>query len=115
MASRAGRCVAYADAAPQFQVGAGDRFAIDRDAAGRRGIEPGEEPEQRCLAGAVVSEHRQPLARLQVELVDREHIAPATAVADGAQAYDCAHAAARCWTDVSTALIVKASASRIAA
>jgi hypothetical protein len=103
------------DAAPELQVRAGDRLAVDRDPAGRGGIEAGEEAEQRRLARSVGPEHRQPLAGPEVELVDRQHLTPATALADGAQGYDCAHAAARCRTDVSTALIVKASASRIAA
>ena len=65
-----------------------------RPAAGA--VEARQEPQQRRLAGAVRAEHRQPLAGSQVELIDREHIAAATAVADVPRAYDCAHEAARC-------------------
>ena len=84
--SSAGSLGRVADAAPKVQVGAGDRYAVDRDPAGCRVVEAGEQPQQGRLAGAVGSEHREPLARSQVELVDREHLAAAAAVADVAQA-----------------------------
>ena len=88
------RCVA--DVAPGLDVGVGDWYPVYLDMAGRGRIEPGQEPEQGRLAGAVRTQDRQALARSQVELVDRKHIAAATAVADVARAYDCAHEAARC-------------------
>jgi hypothetical protein len=53
-------------------------------------------PQQRRLSCSVRGTHGEPFARGEVELLDHEHIAAATAVADVAQAYDCAHAAARC-------------------
>jgi hypothetical protein len=74
----------------------GNRYPIYLDTAGRWRIETGEEAEQGRLAGAVRTQHRQALTRSQAELVDREHIAAATAVTDVARAYDCAHEAARC-------------------
>ena len=74
----------------------GDRYPVYLDTAGRWRIEPGQEPEQGRLAGAVRTQDRQALARSQVELVDGKHIAAATAVPDVARAYDCAHEAARC-------------------
>ena len=85
-----------ADPAPDVDRGAGDRFPVDLDPSRRRYFETGEQPEQGRLAGAVRTEHREPLARFQIKLIDREHVASATAVADVADAYDCAHEAARC-------------------
>ena len=70
---------------------------------------------QRRLAGSVGTQHREPFTGGHVELVDREDLAAAAGLPDASQRQDCAHAAARCCTDVSTALIVNASANRIPA
>ncbi len=91
------------------------RDAVDLDGPGGRCVEPGDQPEQGGLAGAVRAQYREPLSRVQVELVDREHLATPAAVAEIAELQDCAHEAARCCTDVSRALMTNASASRIPA
>ena len=93
---QAGALRRVADAALDVHLSGGDRLAVDLDPSGRWCFKAGQEPQQRRLAGSVRAEHRKPLARSQVELVDREHLVAATKVADVAQAYDCAHEAARC-------------------
>ena len=103
------------DAAPDIQVGCPDGLTIQLDAPGGGRIEARKEAEKRRLAGPVRTEHRQPLPGLQVEPVDREYRASAADVPDVPQLQDCAHAAARCCTEVSRALMMNASASRIAA
>jgi hypothetical protein len=89
----------------------GDAGAVHLDAAGASGLEPCEQPQKRGLPGAVRPKHREALTRRQLQPLDLEHLARATAVAQIEQLQDCAHAAARCWTEVSSALIANASAS----
>ena len=100
--------------AAQGRVAARHRDAVDADLPGSRLVDPGQQSQQGGLAGAVESEQAEAFAGDDLEVVDSQDLAPAAAVADVVDGQDCAHAAPRCCTEVSTALTAKASASSTA-
>ena len=100
--------------AAQGRVAARHRDAVDADLPGSRLVDPGQQSQQGGLAGAVEAEQAEAFAGDDLEVVDSQDLAPAAAVADVVDGQDCAHAAPRCCTEVSTALTAKASASSTA-
>jgi len=91
------------------------RNVIDAGLPDRGRFDGGQQAQQARLAGAVEAEQPEAFAAGDLQLVDAEDLAPAAAVAEVGDGQARTHAADRCWTEVSTALTAKASASNTAA
>jgi hypothetical protein len=90
------------------------RDAVDANLSGGWLVDPGEQSQQAGLSRTVAAEQPKAFAGADLQAVDVQDLASAAPVDQAGDGQDCAHAAPRCCTDVSTELTTKASASSTA-